>query len=243
MSNSTTRRFSAFTLVELMIVIGVISILAAMTFPAVGFVRNRAQQNACLSNMRQWGMAFSGYLDEHRGKFPSPFGKDDKEVWYNVLSPYLGEPSMKELCDADKAPVAGQSGRTAYLCPVDRAGDLFEDEKTGSKQPYSSYAMNANIADSVSKSGGKRLRLPQLRHPSTFVVLAESGIGCEDGITRTKLHTAGPAGDAFRHSRSINLCFADGSAGRFAEEDIHPDSPDNVAAGHIIWSAEVDAEN
>ena len=238
MQEKTLRR-----LVELMIVIGVITILAAMTFPTVGFVRTRAQQNACLSNMRQWGIAFSGYLDDHRGKFPSPFGSDDKEVWYNVLSPYVGTPSMKELVDSGTAPVAGKSGRSVFLCPVDRATDLFEEEHGGGTSPYSSYAMNANI-DSAANSApySKRLRLSQLRHPSTFVLMAETGHGCENGITRATLGTEA-GDDSFRHGHAINLCFADGSASRHAQEDVLPGTADNTPAGTLIWSTEVDSRN
>ena len=235
---------AGFSLTELMFVIGVITVLAAMTFPAVGFVRERARRNSCLNNMRQWGMALTGYLDDHRGVFPSPV--DDSRAWYNVLPQYVGERPMKELVDEGRAPVPGGGRRSLFLCPSDRVTDFLEDETTEvSSGPYSSYAMNESI-DSGENTPPytKRLRLPQLKHPSTFVVLAESGQGCAKGIKRSDLGNADGSGDAFRHSRAINLCFADGSAASFHQTDVWEEGvADNQKFGTLIWTSAIDAEN
>jgi prepilin-type N-terminal cleavage/methylation domain-containing protein len=60
----------AFTLIELLVVIAVIAILAAMLLPALSRAKQRAQQAACLSNLKQIGLAFTMYLNDHADRFP-----------------------------------------------------------------------------------------------------------------------------------------------------------------------------
>jgi prepilin-type N-terminal cleavage/methylation domain-containing protein/prepilin-type processing-associated H-X9-DG protein len=59
-----------FTLIELLVVIAIISLLAAMLFPTFMKARERARQIACLSNMRQIGMALQMYAQDHAERLP-----------------------------------------------------------------------------------------------------------------------------------------------------------------------------
>jgi prepilin-type N-terminal cleavage/methylation domain-containing protein/prepilin-type processing-associated H-X9-DG protein len=61
----------AFTLVELLVVVAVIGILAALLLPAMTGVKHAAKQVRCISNLRQLGLAAQMYFDEHEGStFP-----------------------------------------------------------------------------------------------------------------------------------------------------------------------------
>ena len=61
---------TAFTLVELLTIIGIISLLIALLLPAVVRVRQNAEKASCLARLRQVGMAAAAHVAEHRGYLP-----------------------------------------------------------------------------------------------------------------------------------------------------------------------------
>jgi len=60
----------AFSLIELLVVMGIIGILAALLFPAIAKAPSRAKQQACSSNLRQLGVAFHTFAHDHGDRFP-----------------------------------------------------------------------------------------------------------------------------------------------------------------------------
>ena len=59
-----------FTLVELLVVIGIIALLISILMPALSKVRQQALKVQCASNLRQWGMAYTQYGNANKGSFP-----------------------------------------------------------------------------------------------------------------------------------------------------------------------------
>ena len=129
-------RRNGFTLVELLVVIGIIAILVAILLPALGKARTQAQTLKCQSNLRQVAMAAIMYSNAYKGTLPyttTPHG--ESMLWFNAIDPYLN-------AKVDRAGGTGVAVGRAYKnykqCPV---YETFEGEQyTGAQNAYKEYA-------------------------------------------------------------------------------------------------------
>src|SRR5579871_2934878 len=84
----TMRRRPGFTLVELIIVLGIIVLLISILLPAINRAREQARRVECLSNIRQLTIAYLNYAYEHKGRLCSsemqtPLGTDPNNWIFN----------------------------------------------------------------------------------------------------------------------------------------------------------------
>ena len=127
----TIRRGRAFTVIELLVVAGVIALLAALLLPAMTTARSSARIAQCQNNLHQIGMAIYGYCQHYEGCIPAVTPSPTNQVWNDaggapdslgvlVTRGYLAETGTL-FCPLDTTNSAQTDGARIGM-PAGRAG-------------------------------------------------------------------------------------------------------------------------
>lgn len=175
---------AGFTLVELLVVIGIIGILAALLLSAIGSAQGRARQAACMNNLRQINLGVRMYSDDANDKAPKPVvraysGMDGFKAYKKLMKSYVGLNGTSSPQDK------------LFACPADffyfdywcekqgerpREGYVAKSWCAQSNSDFSSYVFNAGnaIPSRVALPGIAGLPLSSIKHPSRTVLVAEA---------------------------------------------------------------------
>jgi prepilin-type N-terminal cleavage/methylation domain-containing protein/prepilin-type processing-associated H-X9-DG protein len=168
----------AFTLVELLVVIGIIALLAALLLPALADARERSRQTQCASNLRTLATGLLVYSQDNHGALPG-IATNPQQPWdWIYWGPWQGPPydvfSNGPLCR-----YVGKD-EAVFRCPSDDA--LHHTIPAGSvEQPLGPYRYSY-IINPFSMGGITRYqcclvtdqaRLSSVRHPSDKILMIE----------------------------------------------------------------------
>ena len=238
---NTPQHGSAFTLVELLVVVAIIVALIAILLPSMSRAISISQATVCASNQRQLSLAFLSYAAENKRQL---FGVSHvgNQYWFHRLSRHLGIPQFEQ------DPVKYREGALKVMhCPssterdpstsgMGHAGfDWAFENGTGS------YGMNLWYTPgglyygdpAVGSTANFFQSYTDVKQTSTTPVFADSlWVGSwpsENDIPATNLqygdaaHTFGHFMGRFtidRHDRAISVAMHDGSAGRYDLADL-----------------------
>jgi prepilin-type N-terminal cleavage/methylation domain-containing protein len=239
------RNSRGFTLIELLVVIAIIAILSAMLLPALASAKQKAYRASCMSNLRQWGLALTMYLDDNRQIFPfakiangtpgapAGYNEDDPSwsaliafhaagqgdnVWYNALPAYVGGQPLWQIASA---PANFVNARKIFDCAT--AALLPSDFASNPDRIVFNYGMNYKGNTGLTGIGyGTNFSANAVLQPSAFVFLSD----VRAHASETPFYGSNPANEvgcshcwaaqiSSRHDAGADLNFSDGHVGYY----------------------------
>jgi prepilin-type N-terminal cleavage/methylation domain-containing protein/prepilin-type processing-associated H-X9-DG protein len=237
----------AFTLVELLVVIGIIALLISILLPSLNAARRSAREVACLSNIRQLSTAFIAYTLEYKGNTMPITAAGFDQYWHHKIAPHLGDNQY-----ADDANNSASQSMAVMFCPeaAEKTNDWIGYRNVAWKwgpSGYGSYGLNLWLIPRYAEYDLDIGNLP--RHEfynkyssvpqSTDVPLIGDSIWVGSWPDNNDVVNTGPDGKAWpdgwsphqrgqfmgrycidRHRGAINLSFVDGSARRVTRSEL-----------------------
>lgn len=197
----------AFTLVELLVVVGILAVLAAVLLPVFFGVRESGRRTSCLSNLHQIDLALTAYTQDHGGFFPPALTPQGD--WAGQVAAYA---PAKEVFRCPSCPVPTLWDQQAPGLPPDTAkgyalnGSLYE--ASIKDNPAISEARVRSAASTVAVCEFAYRSLPgdnASSYPSALM-------GPDDGTELTAAEKFIGTAGASRHKEGSNYAFVDGHA-------------------------------
>lgn len=239
--NFRVRPGRGFTLIELLVVAAIIAIIASLVLPALARAKARAQGSFCLNNVRQLGVAWMIYADDHDGVLAYNLGRSGRlsasvmpatgaqmsDNWVNNVLDWELHPDNTNAAAVVESGIGPYAGKSAavYRCPSDNVVSEVQ-RNVGWSGRVRSYSMNAMVGDAGSFTAGgfnvnntnyvQFFKAVSIPHPSEiFVFLDEHPDSIDDGYFLNSDGDSSPKWTdlpASYHDGGANFSFADGHA-------------------------------
>jgi type II secretory pathway pseudopilin PulG len=248
MNRYAKRHVSAFTFFELLVLIGVIAILAAMLLPALARAKERAQRISCVNNLKQVGLACRLWENDNGDHYPA--GQTAaKGGWKDILT----KPDQGALCWTNYAIMANSLGQAAAIlhCPADERTAAANFATDFQDNNHLSYFVGVSADDEHPQSilGGDRNLGPGPEPDPEYGFSPANGKGNDvaipinSSITQVswslKMHSAG------NRSGAGNILLGDGSSQECTSASFcrtwlaQADPTTNWPAGHVPASPSI----
>lgn len=205
---------SAFTLVELLVVMAIMGVLSALLLPALSRSKATAQRIKCVANLRQLGLAAQMYWDDNSGRafrYRGAATNGGDVYWFGWLA--RGSEGRRDFDPAPGALFAYLGGSGVELCPsLNPSLPAFKRKATGAAYGYGyNLLLSAPAAEAT-------IDINRLVHPSETALLADAA------QVNTFQPPASPGHPMleefyyistneptvhFRHAKSANVLFCD----------------------------------
>jgi len=224
---------SAFTLLELLVVLAIIVVLAGIGFPMIQSGLDASRRTQCVTNLKGWASVIQGYAADNNNQIHwSPNNGQTDEAWCSkdTRNPYLKYFSASNTTEAQRKIGLSRS------CPAHRV--VVGSDPT---EPEVGYAFIRPCSATPSGApgtrwtdGNKKIKMQSLSKPSQFLLMTdcwhrppggadgwvEAGRSKAGGIDlKIKPICDGSSGQKVRHGGTVNVLFADFHVGSHTFQD------------------------
>jgi len=235
------RRAVGFTLVELLVVIGIIALLISILLPALGAARAESNKLKCLAQLKEIGTIVQVYANENRGKVPRDYNYDAQFrgdsgtrgahiFWAESFAKYFGG-------DKWTIPLTDSTGRDAILAPFLLKIKVYQcPSKPRESQPlsYGTSSWDLNSDDGIANAPSEaqpQINIVQQKYASQILYITEVSTTLPDNSfdhydiknytcipydipvgTKNANYTDPRMMNDTRHRGSVNILYLDGHA-------------------------------
>ncbi|MDR1280103.1 MAG: prepilin-type N-terminal cleavage/methylation domain-containing protein [Opitutaceae bacterium] len=229
---SGVSRHRAFTLIELLAVITIIGILAAIIIPVAGKVRKSAYKATCLSNLRQLSLVWRLQVDENRGIMPFNFKADGEGLnGHNNYMSFLGTfPENRKILNCP-----------GYVQLYNISADTLAGKHydNGFFQAFYTYATNRDLNRHQGDATDVKRSVESVISPAKTVLMGDGYKQTAEENTWNLIGSGrNPGNPVAPHDGLVNISFVDGHVESRKEKDPLIMTTTYDTATYLFWFGE-----